>query len=233
MNEIVIPLMMGIVMSISDYLFVFFGVMRELSGTWRYRIASFGAGASVAYLFMVMLPTILEGAMVLGKDMFIYPLVGFSMIHIIEKYIYKHERGSVMHHHLKNVHIGAMFLYHLAAGIVLYDVARTDPVKGLVLLFILVMFSLILSISKHSIHEHKHLKKLPGPGIAMSLGGLIGVLMGLVIGVHLATFIPLYGLVAGFMFFIVIRESIPTGRLEDMNFFVLGIIVLVVVEAFL
>lgn len=59
-------------------------------GPGRYRIISFAAGISIAYLFLVLLPHIYEAAARLHNFIFTFLLLGFVLFHLVEKMIYKH-----------------------------------------------------------------------------------------------------------------------------------------------
>ena len=59
-------------------------------------ILSFSAGISVTYIFLHMFPHFTQRASGLSEFLFFSVFIGFVLIHLIEKHIYKHEKKSLI-----------------------------------------------------------------------------------------------------------------------------------------
>jgi len=226
-----LALTLGFLYSAVEYFNSKYKFLVKTDKVWKRKIVSLAAGASIAYLFLHMAPQVISNGASYGKAVFIYPLIGFSLFHMVEMLIFKENKRSLLYKHLNEVHIAALFAYHVGAGFVLLDLLEVSIWKGVLLFFILIVFSLLVAIPKHAIHSHGRIRGIRGKLVAS--GGFLGVLTASMMPVRVDIFVVLYGLVVGFMFFIVIRETVPPESKGNPLYFALGVITLGVVSMFI
>jgi hypothetical protein len=88
MNDLkIISLVFGSILGIIHY---YSERLKLPEGTKRYRVISFAAGISIAYLFLGLLPHTYAVATHLKNFVFAFLLLGFVIFHLAEKNIYKH-----------------------------------------------------------------------------------------------------------------------------------------------
>ncbi|MBW2286149.1 MAG: hypothetical protein JRF65_16320, partial [Deltaproteobacteria bacterium] len=60
------------------------------TGSRHFRLISFAAGVSIGDLFLDLLPQTYYAAEQLKVFVFLFLLLGFSIVHLVEKYFYQH-----------------------------------------------------------------------------------------------------------------------------------------------
>ncbi|MDO8428909.1 MAG: hypothetical protein Q7S92_06900 [Candidatus Diapherotrites archaeon] len=172
---------------------------------------SFSAGISTAYLFLVLLPDLYTGYQLLNSFIFLLVLLGFTVFHLTEKWVYQNTSAlGDLRHKLKEVHGVTWFVYHGVLGILLAELTQSNPIMGM-LFFVPILFH--TGISTFSLEQlHDKLKyHLPARAL-LSVSTLAGILLASQLAIpSLVTWI-LYALIGGALFFIVIREYIPPER---------------------
>lgn len=115
---------------------ILIGVIHFLGGSTRppgsrarYRIISFAAGVYLAYLFLDLLPKTYEAATYLRQWVFVFLLIGFSIVHLSEKWMNQHHDGGRLDTELNTVDSIAFFVYNFVVGIALLEKMR-EPVGG-------------------------------------------------------------------------------------------------------
>ena len=83
----IIPIIYGILLSLGHY---FSEELTERIKNFRYNVISFAAGISITYVFLVLLPELYRGVQDLDKLIFIFVLMGFASLHLVDKHIYKY-----------------------------------------------------------------------------------------------------------------------------------------------
>jgi len=215
MIEIVLALMLGCIAYFSDDIFSAVRVAKHK------HLTSFVAGVSVAYLFMQLLPEFTSKAWHYSRSLFLTILIGFSMYHLTEKYLYKRHAHRTA---FRQAHSAFILFYHFIIGVVLADIVNFGTVETL-LFFIPVSLHLgMSSVVEHHIHEELMEKMTQNRWVKVLvsfiivLGALIGSL-----GILKPMFtLVLMGIFAGSMFYIVIREAIPRNDKGEPLFFVIG-----------
>ncbi len=203
----------------SDYISLRLKVYRE-------KLLSFGAGVSIAYLFLHLLPMIHDSVQYLRELSYVSILVGFSFFHLVEKFIYQHSESEKRINQLKEVHGIGFFLYHFIVGIVLYYITTQDIVAG-TLLFIPVLFhSTISSASTKEIHAE--IKENFFWRLLVSSSSVLGALLFMVFNVPPTILFSLLGAVVGGLFYIIIKDILPEEKEGDPKYFILGVILFVI-----
>ncbi len=116
-ESLIFALGMGLLLGIVHF---FSEKLKPEEGAKHYRIVSFAAGISIAYLFLDLLPHTYEAAIHLKNWVFLFLLLGFVIFHLAEKYIYQHSDQKKLELELKEIH-SIFFIYYFLVGIVLKD----------------------------------------------------------------------------------------------------------------
>lgn len=194
--------------------------------TKHYRIISFAAGISIAYLFLNLLPHVYEAASILKNWLFIFLLLGFALVHLVEKYIYQHADMQNLTKELKAVHTATFFLYYLIIGIVLNGKVQTDILEGV--LFIIPV-TLHAGLSTSSLSEiHGKIKENSIIRILLSSAPLLGIVFAR------AIFIPdiaeniMVSSIAGILLYVMVKEFLPEKKKGQPAFFIVGLMLFIV-----
>ena len=182
---------------------------------------SFVAGASVAYVFLYLLPDLYKGVAHINQWIFIFILLGFSLVHLLEKYFYQHIKGEELLFRFKEIHFFIFFLYYFVIGIVLVNFLELSIVKGL-LLFVPILF--YAAVSRVSFAEvHTHIREQKFFRILLALAALLGVLSASAILENAFLYHILLAFIVGAFFYIVIMDFIPREAKGKPEYFLLGV----------
>lgn len=192
---------------------------------YRHRpaIASFSAGAAVAYLFLQLFPELKQGVTYLGNYTFLYALFGFASVHMAEKWIYQHE-GTFedLKKDFKELHSVFLFSYYFAIGVVIQYLLGQSVVRGTLFFIPVFLHTAISSLALHELHEDV-LERLPVK-IAISSASLLGVLLSFSFHVRPETFFMVLGIVTGMFFYVVTRDAIPSADNGTVQSFFVGLV---------
>lgn len=199
----------------------------ELEGVisgYREEIVSFSSGASITYIFVQLMPEFHRIASESSELIFAFPLIGFSSIHLLEKYIAKSGLDQEkMREEYGEIHSAFLFLYHGAIGYLIASLLAESAVTGLLFFLPIIMHVAVSSFSVTELHET--FVKRKAVKTAITVAPLIGVLLhnlGTVADQH---FNPLFGTVIGMFFYVVIRDSIPREDRGKPKEYIAGMII--------
>lgn len=219
MVELYLAIIYGALVSLlhfsSDYLTL------KLS-RYKERLLSFGAGISITYLFLEILPLINEVAQNLRTWSYISILAGFASFHLIEKYVYQHAKREELFHKLKQVHSLGFFVYYFIVGIVLFYLIAQDTMAGTLFLIPILFHSSISSASAKEIHED--IKENKYWRLFLSSSTILGVLTFYLLNISLPFIFSALGFVIGILFYIIIKDILPEQTEGDPKYFVLGLV---------
>ena len=212
----------GIVIFISERIYKFCAKIQS-------ELFSLVAGISVTYIFLQLLPELYEAIPTFNKSLFIFVLLGFSMFHIVEKYIFQNVKKGHITRDLRWNHAFGIFLYDLSIGIVLVSFLKISTLNGILFfipVFLHAAFSNLSIRNLHSIHKI-HLPRISNRVTKLLLAGAVfyGAILALTFQFTPKTVYVLTGLVAGILFYIIIRESIPKEKEGDPLFFIIGVLI--------
>ncbi|MBS3133383.1 hypothetical protein J4470_04675 [Candidatus Woesearchaeota archaeon] len=189
--------------------------------TLKGHISSFAAAIAITYLLFNFLPEAYKKSE--GLVLFFPLILGFALIHLLEKFFYKKyssrfslKKAKTYHDEL---HAVVLFIYHFVIGAVLIGILETNLVSGLLFMPPLLMFTTIGNWSLH----HAYLQQIPHRRLLLASSTVFGALFA-----KSAAFSPLIGnlmvnFTAGILLFVVVRESIPQPKEGNPFLFVLGI----------
>ena len=217
MDFIAIAILLAIILGFVQY----FGEnINKACGRYYKHAISFSAGVAITYLFLDLFPSFSIEITNKNQFLFIFLLVGFVIIHLVEKYIYQHSKEGVLEKRLDNKNQAVSFMYHFILGMIILDFSR-QGFQEVILLFIPIIIFTAMSILPVNQHTSNKVNFI------VSLSTLLGVLFAGVIYTDISAeiFISLLGIVIGGLFFSVIRHSIPMGKEGKPLFFIIGIVV--------
>jgi len=212
----ILAIFFGIVIAIAHY----FSDKIHESKRYKIEIMSLGAGISLAYLLLVLLPELYEGVQQMHKLLFLFVLFGALSFHLIEKYIYQHAMKKKLIAELSISHSISFFIYHFIIGVVLVSLLEKNIVYGILLFAPILSYTAVGQVSLKEIHAKVTEKK--AVKVFLSCSTLIGVVEALIIGITGTLFYALLGFVAGAMLYHVMRESIPSEKDGNPIFFLIG-----------
>ncbi len=183
---------------------------------------SFIAGASVAYVFLYLLPDLYRGVAHINRWIFIFILLGFSLIHVLEKYFYQHTEKEKRFLRLKEVHFFVFLLYYFIIGIVLVEFLRLNIFKGLLFFVPIVFYAAVSRVSFEEVHIRLREQKFFR--ILLSLSALLGVLFASIILGQSFIYHILLAFIIGAFLYIVIMDFIPREAKGRPEYFLLGMI---------
>lgn len=199
----------------------------ELEGVisgYREQVVSFSSGASITYIFVQLMPEFHRIAAESTELIFVFPLIGFSSVHLLEKYVAKSGlNDEEMRKEYGEIHSGFLFLYHGAIGYLIASLLAESAVSGLLFFLPIILHVAVSSFSVTELHESFVRRK--AVKYAITLAPLLGVLihnLGTVADHH---FNPLFGTVIGMFFYIVIRDSIPRDDRGQPKEYIAGMII--------
>ena len=214
------PIIYGIILGLTHY---FSENVNKLYQEHREKIISFGAGISITYLVLLLIPELHANTEQQGKSIFLFLLLGFTLFHVIEKHIYQHNKKDIRLKESKGLHSISFFLYHLIIGIILVNLTKVDPRKGFLFFIPILFHTAVSNISLKEIHgkirEKSFIKFL------LSTSTLLGVLIGVYVGISESISIILLGFVTGSLMYIITRDIIPPDNKGNPIYFVVGVIV--------
>jgi len=205
--------------------------MSPAKGPTRFRVISFAAGISIAYLFLDLLPHTYEAAHNLRQWVFLFLLIGFSGFHLAEKYIYQHADRQVLAKELKEVHSVAFFAYHFFVGVALESKVREGIAEGVFFLVPVVLHSFLSGASMSSIHGEVR-ENLPTK-ILLSLSTLMGLVIALLLGVRPIVSNILISVIAGILLYVIVREFLPEKEEGRPLYFILGLTAFIALDLLL
>jgi len=187
-------------------------------------LLSLGAGLMVGIFFLKILPHITLGEQFLGQFVYVFLLIGFILIHILEKYVYQHARSK----------------REVAKDIILFEKAGLaahgffigffiavyfEAFEQLAYLIVAPFFIRTFAISVSSAHiSEKNESRLYT--ILKNTPFMIGTLSGLILSSSKVWLFIALSIATGFIVYIIIRDMIPPQKEGRPIYFVVGALVI-------
>lgn len=191
------------------------------------KFLSFATGISVTYIFLYLFPEIVKITL---TSSFIFVLVGFSLLRLLEVHIHKHRSPKLMKKELKELHASIFFVYHFFVGVVLLGILNSNLIGGLLFFLPLFFHSTISSVSLPELHE-----KIKGISLFrffLSLSTLLGISTAISFHIPEVVDAAALGFVTGALLYIVIRDSMPKDTKSRPAYFLLGVVLYTILIAF-
>ncbi len=202
---IVVILIIAVVLGLVD----FFGHrISGLIGEHRDSVLSFSSGLLISLLFLILVPDVIS--LGVTEFLFLFMLIGFLLMHLAEKYIYRHvtDKQELLEN-LKIVHIIGFGIDNFLIGFIVASLVELDFSVVVTLSAPLLLQMLTSSISLDSIDARLNEKYSK---IILSVLPLAGAVLGIILELdHLLTNYVL-AFVLGILFYMIIRDVLPQGR---------------------
>ncbi len=202
---ILVIIIIAVIMGLTDF------VGHKISGLaagHRDSFLSFSAGLLISLLFLILVP----GVISIGfpEFSFFFILIGFLLMHLIEKYIYNHIMNKQeLLEDLKVVHIIGFGLDNFLVGFIIASFVELDFFLVIELSFPLFLQMLTSSISLDSIDTRLSEKYSKYSKIILSVLPILGAILGIILEFeHLVTNYVL-AFVLGILFYMIIRDVLP------------------------
>jgi zinc and cadmium transporter len=225
-------------MSVLGYilLFTFLGSIASLIGglilLYKEKIAiktahyltSFAAGVLLGTAFFDLLPEAFEEAAAFGGDIFLWALIGFSALFLVERFIHW------FHHHASDhtspregksiipLLIISDVAHNFIDGIVIALTFMVSIPLGVVTSLAIVAHEVPQEIGDFAIMLHRGLKKkkVIAINVLSALVAVAGAVITFVVGENIKAFLPAFlALAAGFFIYIAASDLIPEIHHED------------------
>lgn len=188
---------------------------------YREQIESFSAGVSITYIFLQLLPELNKIATETSELIFVSPLMGFSSIHILEKYVSKADiPQKEVRKDYSEIHFSFLLLYHAAVGYLVASLVNQDAISGILFLIPVLLHLAVSSLSVTELHQ-KFAERV-SVKVLTSTAPVIGVILYELNVLGAMQFNILFGTVIGMFFYIVIRDSIPRDSQGRPTEYILG-----------
>ena len=186
-------------------------------------LLSFGAGLLIATFFLEILPQIESAEIFLGSYVYLAFLLGFVVIHLLEKSIYQHA-GSERKIELDVTRFEAAGLtaYNLLVGLIVtvFFEAYGDLAYFILLPFFIRTFAISVSSSHINEKIDSRLNHL-----LQSISTVIGTFLGLVLIANKTQLFLVFSITMGLILYIVIRDMIPRGKEGKPIYFTAGALI--------
>lgn len=187
-----------------------------------YRIFSFSAGISISYLFLDLFPHTYSSAEVLKNWVFVFLLLGFTMVHFVEKFFYQHDAEVIQKKKLRTVHMTTFFFYYFMIGIVLVDIVQREIYEGIIFIIPVALHAGLSSASIALIHGQFKESTLVRVFLSLAVPG--GVCLAFLFPIpHVVHSIAISG-IAGILLYVFVKDFIPEGENGQPLFFFFGLV---------
>jgi len=186
-------------------------------------LLSFGAGLMVGTFFLEILPQVRVGETYLDHFVYVTFLLGFVLIHVLEKLVYQHTVGeSEFAKDVIRFEAIGLVAYGLLVGVI---VAVFFEAFGNLAYFILAPFFVrAFALSVYS----KHINEKIGSRfnrVLQTVGPVLGAFFGSLLIANKTQLFLVFSMAMGFVLYIVIRDIIPTGKEGKPMYFILGVLI--------
>lgn len=213
----ILSIILAGILGISDYVteHIFFKKLRT-----NQKLVSFSAGVAIAYIMLHLFPEIASSALIDGRKLFLFALLGFVSLNLIEQYIYK-EIGKLrnLSSYHRSIHVIYFFIYNFLIGAVLV-VFAAKGLKQTLLFFVPFLLYIIAEILPQEFTFKSTISK-----VFYSMAPVFGAVIGTYsIDYFASIFGELISFITGTLLYIVIRESLPSDKAEKPIYFLIGVL---------
>ena len=190
---------------------------------YKTQVVSLSAGVAVAYIFLVLFKELFE-VEGFSSYLLIVVLLGFTILHVVEKHVYQEKSRKKKLKELKEIHSISFFVYHFFIGIILYYFAGEGFRSGLFFFIPIFLYSTLSAISLSEIDA-----KVRESGVVkllLSLAPVLGVVVAMIFSIPLWLYSSILAFVLGVLIYVVIRDQIPYKKKGSPLYFVIGVTVM-------
>ena len=186
-------------------------------------LLSFGAGLMVGTFFLEILPQITVGETYLSRFIYVTFLVGFVLIHVLEKLVYQRAAGErEIAKDVTRFEAAGLAAHGLLVGVI---IAVFFEAYGDLAYFILAPFFVrAFALSVYSKHINEKIGSMLNR-VLQSVGPVVGTFVGLLLIANKTQLFLVFSMTMGFILYITIRDMIPIGKEGKPVYFVAGAII--------
>ncbi|MFB6131501.1 MAG: hypothetical protein ABEJ28_11860 [Salinigranum sp.] len=199
----------------------------------RRQFLSAGGGASVAYVFVLILPEVSEAATVVGEIrgdvllaeqlVFLVALVGFVVFYGIEVLVTQRRDEDV--EESKFVYRAHLLSFAIYSGLIGYLLFHQEVAGLSNLFFYAVAMALHFAVTDYGLHRHYGASFDTGGRWVLASGTVFGAAVGFLTGIDVYALALLFAFVSGGIVFNVIKEELPALTESRFVSFVVGAVV--------
>lgn len=200
-------------------------ISKNIGHKWihKQKIASFSAGVIISYLFLKLLPELFYLNIHKTSTIYLLLLLGFSLIHLIEKYIYQHTEDKVrLKFEHQKAHETFFFIYYAVLAVLIVFFSSINIISAALFTTTIIFYSVIKSIST---------PKKDNMNGFLYIAPLLGFIFSILFPFTTKLFIAILSIITGSIFYLVTRELIPSGRKGKPVYFVLGILFYIITDS--
>lgn len=192
-------------------------------------LVSFSSGLFITLLFVFFLPEFFRGREFIGNNIYLLLVLGFVTFHMAEKYIYQHVKNkNEMIKDLSEVHAFGFFVDHFVVGMALVFAFQTHSVLfGFSVFIVLLLHTMSSSISLTHIDDYFKQNKIVN--ILLALAPLGGVIFASLLNPEMSLYYIIFSLVIGALFYVGIRDLIPSKDEGRVSYFAFGFIISIII----
>ncbi len=185
-------------------------------------LASTSAGITVSYVFLQLLPEFQEGIPVLGTEIFVFGMLGFSAMHLMEVMIYRHDSHvDELREDFRELHTASIFIYYIALGILLYRLATRSLVDAVLFFSPVLLHTAFSSLSLKELHED--VLNIGWVKFFLGSASVLGVFAASIVRITPLYFHSILGLIVGMFLYVSISDSIALRDEGHPLAFILGL----------
>ena len=189
---------------------------------YQTEIRSLAAGVSLTYLLIYLLPELYGGVVEVERLLFLFVLLGATAFHLIEKYLYQHERKEKLIFEIRAAHTIFFFIYHFIIGIILVAINAVSYISGLLFFIPILFYTVASQVSLHQLHAN--ITERMVVRLILSSSTLFGVVLATLFSVPTRIYFPLLAFIAGALLYNVMVDVIPKEKEGNILFFLFGTI---------
>ena len=220
-DSVIIPLFLALILSILHFF------SSKVSGKiekYHSKIISLSAGILVSLLFLEILPLLLKTRTLSNSLIFTAILGGFVVFHIAEKYLYQHiKHKKELLKDLAELHVLGFYINHFILGFLLVLAG-----KGTQLLIFIPLLLHTVSSSISLEHIHEKIRSNISKRIFIASSTFLGALVAILLSPAETLYILLFSIITGMVLYISFRDMVPKEKEGSPQFFLLGVLLIVI-----
>jgi hypothetical protein len=188
---------------------------------WHAELVSLGAGLMVGTFFLEIMPQLGVGATALGHFTYLALLVGFLIVHLLEKTAYQHAPSEArIAIDTTWFEVAGLVVYQFVVGIII--VLFFEAYGDLALVLILPFFVRTFANSVSSSHINEKVRGRVNH-LAQAVTPLVGASVGTALIASEMQLYMVFSTSMGVLLYIIVRDMIPMGRAGKPLYFVVGV----------
>lgn len=189
-------------------------------------LLSFGAGLMIGVFFLEILPHIIIGELVLGELVFITFLVGFVIIHLIEKFVYQRAAGEEEFAlDVTRFEAAGLMAYTILIGVVI--VVFFDAYGNMAYFLLIPLYFRAFAVAVYADAINEKIGNRTNR-VLHTLGPIFGALLGMILIENVTHLYLVFAVTMGLILYIIVRDMIPREK-EGTIYFAAGVAITIAI----